>query len=522
MSDAIFTIELKGRIDSGNAHEVEESIMNQLSGYTGKSVILDAEDLEYISSAGLRVLLRIKKTYPDLQIVNVRSEVYEILDMTGFTEIMTVKKAYRVVSVEGCEVIGQGANGTIYRIDKDNVVKVYNNADALEDIQHEREVARLALVLGIPTAISYDVVRVGDSYGSVFELLNARSFTKILVNEPEKMDWCVEEYVKMLRKIHDTVVPEGKLPDMRQTVIGWAEFMKDYLEPADGEKLLSLVKAIPHDNHMIHGDYHTKNLELQNDEVLLIDMDTLAVGHPIFELASIYNAYIGFSEYDHEVIKKFQGFDFETGKKFWHKVLAAYLDTKSETKIKEVEDKARIVGYTRIIRRSIRRGGLENEKSRAEIELWKKNLVELLHKTDTLNFELNELEIEADIDKLQEVLSFIEEHLSKTDCSPKAEMQISLAAEEIFVNIASYAYNPNKGKAWLRIEVSDEPVTVTLTFTDQGMQYDPLARQDPDVTLPAEAREIGGLGIFLAKQTMDDVIYEYKDGKNILQLKKNL
>ena len=94
--------------------------------------------------------------------------------------------------------------------------------------------------------------------------------------------------------------------------------------------------------------------------------------------------------------------------------------------------------------------------------------------------------------------------------------------EELFVNIASYAYNPNKGKAWLRIEVSDEPVTVTLTFTDQGMQYDPLARQDPDVTLPAEAREIGGLGIFLAKQTMDDVIYEYKDGKNILQLKKNL
>ena len=384
------TINLCGWIDSTNAAEHEKEIMAQLEGQSDKTVIIDVNRLQYISSAGLRVLLRVRKLYPDMRIVGANPEVYEVLSMTGFTEMMPVEKAYRVVSVEGCEEIGRGANGTIYRIDQDNVVKVYNNADALADIQHEREVAKLALILGIPTAISYDVVRVGESYGSVFELLNARSFSKILETEPEKMDWCVKEYVDLLKKIHGTLVPAGKLPDMKETVLSWARFMQDYLPEEAGKKLLAMVEAVPHDDHMIHGDYHTKNVELQDDEVLLIDMDTLAVGHPVFELASMYNSFIGYSEYDHETILKFQGFDFETGSTFWRKSLAAYLETDCEAKIREVENKARIIGYTRMIRRSIRRKGMETEAGRAEIALWKGELLSLLEETDTLLFSAHE------------------------------------------------------------------------------------------------------------------------------------
>lgn len=514
-------IDLIGRIDSNNASQIEADILAELEGYSGP-VIMDASSLEYISSAGLRVLLRIKKTYPDLSITGVSSEVYEILDMTGFTQMMQVEKAYRVVSIEGCEEIGRGANGTIYRIDQDNVVKVYNNADALEDIQHEREVARLALILGIPTAISYDVVKVGDSYGSVFELLNASSFSKILAEEPEKMDWCVDEYIKMLKKIHSTLVPEGKLPDMKDTAIVWAEFVKDYIPEEAGNKLLSLINDIPHDDHMVHGDYHTKNLELQNDEVLLIDMDTLSVGHPIFELAQMYNSFQGYSENDHSRILDFQGFDFETGRKFWRKSLAAYLETTIESKLDEVENKARVIGYSRIIRRTIRHNGLENESDRADVELWKKELIELLETTDSLTFTLNELEIDALNENLLDVQGFVDQHLEKVGCPFKAQMQIDVAVEEIFANIANYAYAPDKGKARVRVEVCDDPVTVTITFIDKGMPYDPLAKEDPDITLSADEREIGGLGVFITKQTMDDVAYEYKDGMNILKLKKNL
>ena len=207
------TITLSGRIDSGNAQSAENDMLAQLAGCGNISVVIDALKLDYISSAGLRVILRLKKSYPELKIINVNSEVYDILEMTGFTEMINVEKAYRVVSVEGCEV-----NGKVYRIDGDNVVKTYKNADALAEIQHEREVARLALVLGVPTAISYDIVRVGDSYGSVFELLSASSFAKILAKQPERFDWCVNEYVKMLKKIHGIEVPEGKLPHIKNKI----------------------------------------------------------------------------------------------------------------------------------------------------------------------------------------------------------------------------------------------------------------------------------------------------------------
>ena len=524
------TIELEGRIDSGNAAAVESEFNDAIGEKKPSAIVLDAERLDYISSAGLRIILRLRKKYPDLRIINVKSDVYEVLEMTGFTEMMTIEKAYRKVSIEGCEEIGRGANGTIYRIDKDNVVKVHNNPDALGEIQHEREVARLALILGIPTAISYDVVKVGNSYGSVYELLNAKSFSRILANEPEKLDWCVDEYVEMLKRIHSTEVPEGKLPDMKKTVVSWAEFMQDYLPEESGKKLLALVEAVPHDNHMSHGDYHTKNLELQDDEVLLIDIDTLAVVHPIFELGSMFNAYRGFFELDHDAILDFQKFSYETAEKFWYKTLAKYLGTDDENVIHSVEDKARIIGYTRLIRRSIRRGGLEDEARKAEIDHWTKELIELLDKYDTLLFdndleqvkENKDLDIEAVEENLSKVMSFVDENLEAVGCSMKSQMQIDIAVEEIFVNICKYAYHPDKGRAVVRVEVSDDPVQVKITFIDHGKPYDPLLKDDPDVTLSADERQIGGLGIFMVKQTMDAVEYQYKDGSNILTLVKNL
>ena len=502
-----FLIGLEGRIDSNNAADVEKEILAQLEGKESLPIVIDAEKLEYISSAGLRVILHLRKNNTNLCITNTSSAVYEILEMTGFTEMMTVEKAYRVVSVEGCEEIGRGANGTIYRIDQDNVVKVYNNADALEDIQHEREVAKLALILGIPTAISYDVVRVGESYGSVFELLNASSFSKIIATEPEKLDWCVEEYVDMLKRIHSTLVPEGKLPDLKESFLDYVDFLKGHLPDELLQKLRALIEAVPHDDHMVHGDYHTKNLELQNDEVLLIDMDTLAIGNPIFELASMFNAFVGFSELDHEIIKDFQGFDYETSLKFWHKVLVSYLGTEDEAYIQSVEDKARILGYTRLLRRAIRRNELDTEEGREAFKFREEGLIRLLDETDTLLFErkeekkeaANELVVDADTQKLPDVNAFISRFLEAAECPMKKEMEILLAVEEIFTNVASYAYPGKEGTVLLRVNLSENPSAITITIIDSGIPYDPLAKEDPDVTLSADKRDIGGLGVFLVK-----------------------
>ena len=531
MNNDRIVIRLSGRIDSGNAADNENRILSELAGTGASGVVLDAEELSYISSAGLRVILRLKKTYPDLKIVNVNPEVYDILDMTGFTEMMTVEKAYRVVSVEGCEVIGEGANGKVYRIDRDNVVKTYKNADALAEIQHEREVARLALILGVPTAISYDVVRVGDSYGSVFELLNARSFSKILANEPERYDWCVSEYVKMLRKIHSIAVPEGKLPRIKEKSLRDVRIVRGVLPQELGEKLLSMTEAIPESDHMIHGDFHTKNIVLAGDEVLVIDMDTLSVGHPIFDLLHMYNSYVGFSEYNPDIILRFQGYNSEIARRFWNDTLAAYLQTKDAQKIKEVDEKVRCLSYASLISWSIRhKGDNVDDEEAATRALWKTRLTELLSKVDTLDFEIptvrkdeqEELEIEASIENLDQVISFVGTHIEKYDIPVKTQMQLDLAVEEIFVNIANYAYAPGRGKATVRVDVTPDPVAVRITFVDRGVPYDPLKKDDPDVTLSANERSIGGLGIFMTKKVMDDVRYEYKDGQNILTLTKSL
>ena len=135
---------------------------------------------------------------------------------------------------------------------------------------------------------------------------------------------------------------------------------------------------------------------------------------------------------------------------------------------------------------------------------------------------MKELTVEAKIENIEAVTDFVNEQLEALDCPIKAQMQIDIAIDELFGNIAHYAYNPEVGSATVRVEVTEDPLAVVITFIDNGVPYDPLAKADPDTTLSAEEREIGGLGIYMVKKSMDDITYEYKDGQNILKIKKNL
>lgn len=133
---------------------------------------------------------------------------------------------------------------------------------------------------------------------------------------------------------------------------------------------------------------------------------------------------------------------------------------------------------------------------------------------------MDTLETEARVDNLDEVIEFIDSALEKVCCPAKDQMQIDLAVEEIFVNIAHYAYAPKVGMAVISIDISGGQVRIV--FMDHGIPYDPLAREDPDITLPPEERGIGGLGIFMVKKSVDDIKYEYKDGQNILTIIKEI
>lgn len=135
---------------------------------------------------------------------------------------------------------------------------------------------------------------------------------------------------------------------------------------------------------------------------------------------------------------------------------------------------------------------------------------------------MKELTIVATVENIGVVTEFVNEQLEAFGCPMKAQMQIDIAIDELFGNIAHYAYNPDVGEATVCVEVTEEPLAVVITFIDKGVPYDPLAKADPNITLSAEEREIGGLGIFMVKKTMDEITYEYKDGQNILKIKKNI
>ena len=377
----ILYISLDGRIDASNAADVEKEIAEIREANQGMHTVLDADMLEYISSAGLRIMLRLRKQEPKLAIINVSPEVYGVFEMTGFTEMMTVEKTYPRINVEGCEFIAKGANGAVYRYDNETIVKQYFNRDALPEIMQERENSRKAFVLGVNTAIPYGIVRIGEGYGSITELLNATSVTKLIRANTEDLSQSVAYFIDTIKEVHAIETQPGDLPDFKKWVLEWVDFLEGYLDEAHAKKMRTLIEGIPDSNYIIHGDYHTNNVMVQNGEPVLIDMDTLAVGHPVLELGSMFNAFVGFGEVDPEGSESFFGFDTETAHRFWHLSLARYLGTDDEQKITDAENKAKIIGYMRLLRRCLRRNADERT-----VNHYKANLTEALDKVDTLTF----------------------------------------------------------------------------------------------------------------------------------------
>lgn len=378
--NGILTIFPENSIDTNNAEAVGAEIAAIRAKHPEGKLVLDMDDLRYISSAGLRQILKLKKKEKDFAIINCSSEVYEIFEMTGFAEMMDISKGFRKMSVEGCEVIGEGSNGIVYRLNPDTIIKVYKHADALEDIKRERDLARRALVMGINTAIPFDVVKVGDKYGSVFELLSAKSLTKLIVAEPENREKYVKVFADMLKEIHETDVKEGLLPSAKAETMRRIEWLKDHLPQKTYEKLHKMVEDIPESNKMIHGDYHTNNVHYANGEAILIDMDTLSTGNPVFEFSSIYLAFRGFGELDHKGVEDFLMIDWDNAQYILEKLFDFYFEGKDAAYKEDVLHKAMVLGYARVLRRTIKR----KPDAKEEIEYYRKQLIEYVDKVDSL------------------------------------------------------------------------------------------------------------------------------------------
>lgn len=341
------TIALSGRIDSNNVEEIEKEIEQEVNTWEG-TLILDAQKLEYISSAGLRMILRLKKKNETTRVTNCKPEVYEIFAMTGFTEMMEVSKALREISVDGCEVIGEGFYGIVYRIDPETIVKVYKKGNSIDSVKKEIELARKAFVMGIPTAIPYDIVKVGDLYGSVFELLNSQALPQLIAQGAD-IEQLAKQSVAVLKKIHSTTLSAGELPNQKEKKIVWLKDCANYLPAETVQQLMEWIESVPETNTMLHGDFHIKNMMLQNGELLLIDMDTLSIGNPIFELGAIYATYMGFACVDKNNPQDFLGISYEQSQKFLNLTFEYYLEGKSEEEKEKVWEEAKIIAYWEVL-----------------------------------------------------------------------------------------------------------------------------------------------------------------------------
>lgn len=379
------TIKLYGRISSDNAAEVESKIRNELNEKVD-TIIIDAEDLGYVSSAGLRVLMRLKKEYGSLCVINCNSTIYETFVITGFSEVFSISKKYRDISIDGLEKIGDGFYGSVYRLDKETIVKVYKYPDSLNMIRREQQLARKALVMGISTAIPYDIVHVGDLYGTVFELINPEPATKLVSSDKSLENFCVKS-AEILKAIHSIEVSQYDFPSRREQIIEEVIECKGHFNIPVYDSLKSLIATIPESNKLLHCDFHIKNILKQGEELILIDMDTLSRGHPIFEFAAMYATYIAFGCINKNNSMEFLGISSEKSKKIWDLTFRNYFKEKNEKELKEILDKIKVISYIEVLYLRSKYGDFSNETTRNEILYSSKFITDSVNSIKSLNFD---------------------------------------------------------------------------------------------------------------------------------------
>lgn len=338
------TITLCGRLDTSVSAKTKSEIDKHLAAGNINSLTMDAEGLEYISSSGLRILLTLAKSYKNFKVVGVNAEVYDVLSMTGFNKIIKVERALRQLSIDGCEQIGVGGVGTVYRLDGDTIIKVFREGTTIDEVRKEITMSKEAFVMGTPTAISFDIVKVGSQYGLVYELLNAETLSSCIKRAPERIDEYARQYANLFRQLHSIEVPaDSNVPDAidheRQQIL----HISRYFPKESIDLLLQIIDTIPTGNRLLHLDLQVKNTMMQDNELMLIDMGEMGYGHPVLDLGHAYSSMVLLiGDYDAIV-----GIPRELGKKFWDLAINYYFEGLPEDVIEQRKAQIDVVGRIR-------------------------------------------------------------------------------------------------------------------------------------------------------------------------------
>ncbi len=293
-------------------------------------------------------------------------------------------KKYREVSIDGCKLLGRGAKGEVYRYDDELVIKVFNENNTYHDVEEEIALSRKTFVLGMPTAISFGIVSVGDRYGAMYELIESDTVSTCIGRDQGQVDVYAKIMSDLAHTIHDIeVTEEDGFSDGTESLRDYVRGGVEREDEALAEKCMKLIDALPAPGTLIHGDFHTGNVFMQNGEALLIDMDRVSRGNPIIEIAGLYYFYVVLGEDDPSVIEKFMGFSYQTAQRFYSVFIKNYFGTEDSGVLQEVTDKAAFISCLRMIRKLHKKVTM-SEKEQKLSELYMARVRELVEKVKTL------------------------------------------------------------------------------------------------------------------------------------------
>ena len=346
LNNGVLTISLDGRLDTEAATSFEAELVEICKNNPHESLVFDAEKLQYVASSGLRTMLKMAKTEKNFSIENVSDEVYSVFEMTGFSRIMTIRKALRKIDLEKCEKIGAGGNGAVYRVSEDEIVKVNYDPDTYEGLDKELAKAKEAFLLGIPTAISFDLVDCRDGKrGVVYETIKSRTLGETIQSCPERMEELTDRYIEQLNILHAVHTDNHVFGSAKDNYKKQVESASKYLSEEEGKMLQQILEVLPEGDRLVHCDAHPKNIMIQNGDMLWIDMEGMAVGHPIYDLISI-SAVLNGVRTD-EITMGICGMDIATVLKFKECFIRKYFKTEDEEMIQKYSS---LIDILRLIR----------------------------------------------------------------------------------------------------------------------------------------------------------------------------
>ncbi len=323
-NNGILTFYIDGRVDSSNVIRFEEQINRELMLYAGADIKFNARDMEYISSAGLRVLLKLRKKYnKPIRIYNVSDEVYDIFSITGFTEFLDVEKKMRRISLKGCRKINSALNGEVLSLSDDEMIKVYDNEVPLSEIKQERDQAQAAMISGIPTLIPYDVVVCEHGYGIIFEMSGSESLAHAISRDIKHIKQYAISFANLMREIHRTEIDKGRLPDIKERYRKWLDELVD-MDSEDVKVFSALIDAISDSPYYVHGNISINSVMIKDGELLLFDMSGSARGHSIFDLQSIFATLVAIEKTSPGYCRRNFELSKESCNEFWNEFFMEY------------------------------------------------------------------------------------------------------------------------------------------------------------------------------------------------------